>query len=99
MREVDRVLHDIDLDGEVGRDIHRRIGDDQRLLMSGNVHDKAMADPARRADAGVTRYNGAHQLVGVQTALHQGLGLALADQLDRLGGRIVAVFGRLQGES
>ena len=93
MREVDRVLHDIDLVGEVGGDVDRRIGDDQRLLVAGNVHHKAVADAARRTDAGVARHNGAHQFVRMQTALHQSLGLSLAHQRDRLCGRVVAVLG------
>jgi hypothetical protein len=32
-----------------------------------------------------------HQLVGMQTALHQRVGLAGADQFDGLGGRCMAV--------
>ncbi len=59
--------------------------------MAGDIHHKAMADPPRRADAGVPRDHGAHQLVGMQAALHQGLGFPLPDELDRFGGRIVAV--------
>ena len=57
-----------------------------------DVHDEAMADPASSANAGLPRNHRAHQLVGVQAALHQGLGLAGSDELDRLGGRVVAVF-------
>jgi len=30
MREIDRVLHDVDLILQRRRDVHRRIGDDQR---------------------------------------------------------------------
>ncbi len=41
----------------------------------------------------VARDHGAHQLVGMQAALHQRLGPPAAHQLDRLGGRIVAVRG------
>ena len=61
------------------------------LGMARHVHDEAVADASRRADAGVARHDGAHQLVGVQAALHQGLGAARAHELDRLGRRIVAV--------
>ena len=58
-----------------------------------HVHDEAMADAPRGADAGVARDHRAHQLVGVKAALHQRLGAARRDQLDRLGGGIVAVLG------
>ena len=40
----------------------------------------------------VAGHDGAHQFVGVQAALHQRLGRACSDQLDRLGGRVVAVL-------
>ena len=40
---------------------------------------------------GLARDHRAHQLVGVQAALHQRLGLAFAHELDRLRGRRVAV--------
>ena len=95
VRQIDRVLHDVDLPVEVGRDVDGGVGDDQRVLVTGHVHHEAMADAARRADAGVARHNSAHQLVGVQAALHQSLGRSLADQRDRLCGRVVAVLGGL----
>ena len=97
VRQIDRVLHDVDLLGEVGGDVDGGVGDDQRVLVAGHVHHEAMADAARRADAGVARDDGAHQLVGMQAALHQGFGLALAHEFDRLGGRIVAVRRRRRG--
>ena len=63
------------------------------LGMARHVHDEAMADAAGGADAGVARHDGAHQLVGMQAALHQGFGPSGAHQLDGLGGRVVAVLG------
>jgi hypothetical protein len=33
VHEVDRVLHDVDLVGEIGGDVDRRIGLDQRLIV------------------------------------------------------------------
>ena len=44
-----------------------------------------MADPPRGAQAGLLGHDRAHQLVRVQAALHQQLGLAGANQLDGLG--------------
>ena len=86
MREVDRVLHDIDLVGEIGADVDRRIGHDQRLIVPGNIHHKAVTDAAHRTDASVARHNGAHQFVRMQTALHESFGRSLADHRDRLCG-------------
>ena len=79
------------LHGEVGGDVDGGVGDDQRVLVAGNVHHEAMADAARRADAGLARDNRAHQLVGMKAALHQGFGLALAHEFDGFVGGIVAV--------
>jgi hypothetical protein len=60
----------------VGRDVHGRVGDDQRVLVVGNVHDEAVADPPRGAKAGLPRNHRRHQLVGVEAALHQRFGPA-----------------------
>ena len=59
--------------------------------MAGNVHDEAMADPPLGANAGVTGDHRAHQLVGMQAALHQRRGLAFPYQGHRLGRGIVAM--------
>ena len=50
-----------------------------------------MADPTRRAQAGLARGHLAHELVRVQAALHQELAFGLVDQLDRLRRRGFAV--------
>ena len=83
VREVDRVLHDVDLVLQRRRDVDRGVGDDQRLGVGRHVHDEAVADAPRRAQPGVALDHRAHQLVGVQAALHQRLGLALAHQRRR----------------
>ena len=98
LRQIDRVLHDIDLAGEVGGDVDGGVGDDQRVLVAGHIHHEAMADAARRADAGLARDDRAHQLVGMKAALHQGFGLALAHEFDGLVGGVVAVRGGHEGE-
>ena len=51
LREVDRVLDDVDLVLQCRRDIHRGVGDDQRIGMAGHIHDEAMADAPGGADA------------------------------------------------
>ena len=91
--EVDGVLDDVALGIEVGEDVDRRVGDEQRLAVARHVHDEDMADAPVGAQAGGRRRDFAHQLVGVEAPFHQELGLALADQRDRAGGRGVAVRG------
>ncbi len=59
---------------------------------------EAVADPPGGANAGFARHHGAHQLVRVQAALHQGLCLPLPDELDGLGPGIMAVRGFLERE-
>ena len=60
-----------------GRDVDGGVGDDQDLVVGRHVHDEDVADAAARAQAGLARHDRAQQLVGVQAALHQQLGLAL----------------------
>ncbi len=90
--EVDGVLDDVALGVEIGEDVDRRVGDEQRLGMARHVHDEDMADAPLGAQAGRRGRDLPHQFVGVQAALHQELALAVADQLDGLGGRGVAVL-------
>ncbi|CPM93354.1 Uncharacterised protein [Bordetella pertussis] len=87
----DRVAHDVGLGFQVGEDVDGRIGDEQRLGIGGHVHDEHMADAALGAQPGVARHDLVHQFVGMQAALHQQAGLPAAHQLDRGGGRGVAV--------
>ena len=92
-REIDRVLADVDLVLQRRRDVDRRVGDDQDLVVGRHVHDEDVADAPADAQAGLLRHDRAQQLVGVQAALHQQLGLAGADQRHRLRGRRMAVRG------
>ena len=91
MGEVDGVLHDVDLRREVRGDVDRRVGDDDDVVVPRHVHDEAVADAARSAQAGLAVEHGAHQFIGVQAALHQALGLAQSDLADRLLGGGMAV--------
>ena len=50
-----------------------------------------MAEPSFGAQAGRAGGDAVHQLIGVQAALHQELAFALADELNRLIRRGVAV--------
>ena len=59
--------------------------------MAGNVHDEDVADAPPGAKPGLALHDRPQKLVGMQAALHQQLGLAGADQLDRLLGGGLAV--------
>ena len=49
--KIDGVLNDVDLVLQRRRDVDRRIRDDERGVVAGNVHDEAVADPASGAQA------------------------------------------------
>ena len=91
VREIDGVLDDVDLVLEGRGNVDRRIGHDQGRLMARHVHDEAMADPARRPQATVAADDSRHELVGVEAALHQRLGLASLDERDSFLGRGMAM--------
>jgi hypothetical protein len=76
---------------QVQRDVDRRVGDDQHLVVGRNVHEEDMTEAAARAQACLASDDLPEQLVGVQAALHQQVGLALAKQLHRLGSRVMTV--------
>ena len=65
------------LSSSVGRDVHRGIGDDQRVGWPGTSMTKQWLMRRAVRMPGLARDHGAHQLVGVQAALHQGFGPAL----------------------
>ena len=71
MRQVDRVLHDVNFVFEIGRNVDRRIGDKQRARVSRRIHNEHMRNSSRRAQACVALHHRLQQLVSVQTAFHQ----------------------------
>jgi hypothetical protein len=94
MGEIDRVLKNVDLLGQSGGDVDCGVGNDQWLGMTGNIHYETVAEPAGGAQAAVTFHHFGHEFVGMEAALHQSLGLALAHELDRAFCGSVAVLGR-----
>ena len=92
MREIDRVLDDVDFRVEIGGDIDRRVGDDQRVRVAGHVHDEAMADAALGADPALPRNDRAHQLIRMKAAFHERFRSTGAHLFDSLGGGRMAVF-------
>ena len=70
------------------------VGDDERVRVARHVHDEAVADPPLGSDAALTRDHCSHDLVGVETALHQRFNAARGNEADCLCGGIVAVRRR-----
>jgi hypothetical protein len=59
------------LDVEIGKNVDGGVGDEQRLGVGRHVHDEDVADAPGRPQAGLAGGHRAHQLVGMQAALHQ----------------------------
>jgi hypothetical protein len=74
-----------------GKNIDRRICDEQRFGIGRYIHDKDVAYPPRRAQSRARRRHSTHQLVGMQAALHQELAFALVDKLHGFGRSGIAV--------
>ena len=92
MRQVDGVLHDVDLVFQLRLDVDGRVGNQQGARIGRRVHHKNMADAPRGAQPSFGLHGRLHHLVGVQAALHQGLGAATAAHgHTQLGGLALAV--------
>ena len=79
------------LSSSSGSDIDGGVSDEQGAGVGRRVHDEDVGDAACGAQAGVAVHGGLHQLVGVQAALHHGLGVARAADGDAdLGGLLFA---------
>ena len=89
--QVDRVLADVDLVLQHGRDVDRRVRDQQDLVIRRHIHDEHVADAPPGPQPRVARDHGREQFVRVQTPLHQQLRLALPHELHGLRGRGLAV--------
>src|SRR5262249_8847573 len=89
--KINRILDDVALGIEVGKDVDRGIRDEQRLLISRHIHDEDMADAPLGAQARARSCPRPHQLVCWQAPLHQKLALPRLDELDGLGSGRIAV--------
>ena len=86
MKQIDGILANLTLRGEIGGDVNRRIGDADQPVMFRNVDQKDVtAAPTGHAQAVVAVQNGAHEHIGVDIALHDKIGLAAAHHPDRNG--------------
>ena len=92
--QIDHVLNDVNLGIEIGKYVDCSVGNKQRLGIGRHIQNEDMADPPRRAQAGLAGRHLSHELVRMQTAFHQQFALGLVDQLDRLCGRRCAM-GRI----
>ncbi|MNI49753.1 hypothetical protein D3C73_1043780 [compost metagenome] len=78
--QIDHVADDVGLGFQVGEDVDGRVRDEQRACIRGHFHDEHMADAPAAAQTGGARDDFVHQFVGMQAALHQQRGLAVAHQ-------------------
>ena len=81
------------LQSRSGKDIDRRIRDEQGLGVTGHIDGEDVADPPVGAQARRFCGDAAHQFVGVEAALHQQLALGLVNQLDGPCGCRLAMRG------
>ena len=92
MRQVDGVLHDVDLVFQLRLNIDGRVGNEQRSRIGRRVHHKNMTNAAAGAQSGLALHRHLHQLVGVQAAFHHRLRAAGAAHADaQLGGLALGV--------
>ena len=85
MREqIDDILNNVALGIEVGKNIDRSVGDEQRFGVGRHVHNEDVAYSPRRTQAGVRGSNSPHEFVGMQAAFHQQFAPSRPDQLNRL---------------
>ena len=94
VRQIDRILDDVALVRQRGIDVDRRVGDEERPRIVGRVDRKDVADAPGGAQAALAVDHRMHELVGMESALHQRLDLAGAGHGDGLRGRGLAVLGR-----
>jgi len=92
--QVDDIADNVRPDLQVGLDVDRGIRDVDEALVVGHVHDEGVADAPRRAEIRAVVHDLAHELVGVQLALHQRATLAGLRELDgALGGGVTVLGG------
>ena len=72
-------------------DVDRRVRDQQRARIGRHVGDEHVADPPRGAQTVFLGDHLAHQLVGMQAALHDSIDVAAMRELYRAGRRRVAM--------
>ena len=81
--------------GQRGRDVDRRVRQDEQLGIGRDRHHEGMADAPRRAQARLARHHRRHEMIAVQAALHQHAHGAVARQRRRGPRRFQLVVGRV----
>ncbi len=97
--EVDGVLADIDLGGEIRRDVDGGVRHHQRFVPAGNVHDEDMGEAPANSQAALLVEHRLQQIVRMQVALHDRARPALMNKLAGPcgGGRLAAGLDDLEG--
>ena len=92
LRQLDGVADDIRLGFQIGRDIHRGIGDDQRARVKRRIQHKGVAHAPFCAQPRFLRQSRAQQFIRMQAALHERRRPAFPHQGHRGLGRGMAMF-------
>ena len=88
-REIDGVLRDVALGEKIGRDVHRRVADQDELGVERRVDDENVRDAPLGLEPELLAHDRAHHLVRVQRPLHDRMGGAGAHHFDgALGGGV-----------
>ena len=93
MRKLDSVLDDVHFIFERRIDVDGGVSDKERPRIIRGVDNKHMAHPPGGPKLFLVD-DRAHELVGMETALHQGFDLSIARECDRLRCSRMAMFGR-----
>ena len=94
-RKLDRVLHDVALGGEIGRDVHLGVGQQVAARLAGNVEEVRMRQPALGAQAGFRVDHGTQQVLVAEAALDQRRDLSLAREVGRACAGRFRIVGRV----
>ena len=92
LRQLDGIANDIRLGFQIGRDIHRRIRDDQRARVKRRIQHEGVAHAPFGAQPRFLRQSRAQQFIRMQAALHQSRRPAFPHQGHRSLGRGMAMF-------
>ena len=90
--QIDRILANLRLGGEFGRNVDCCVGDTEQSVMTGQRHYKDMADASsRKSQSEGLVEKRAHEDIGMQVALHHHVCSALMHQSDHTGRRLSIV--------
>ena len=97
VQHLDRIATDVSLVLQAGKDVYRRVGNEQRFVVAGHTHGEDMAEAPLSAQTAFTIGHGMQQFIAVQAAFHQQLATTFADQGNTTLGGSVTVWHVLHG--